>query len=264
MTIPVYQVDSFSSEPFGGNPAGVCLLPAKRDEGWMRQVAREWGLPAVAFVQPADGEVFDLRWFTTKAELELCGHGTLAAAHVLWQTGRLAAAATARFRTRGGALGATRADGWIELDFPAAPVEEAPAPPDLLEGLALTPRYVGRSRFDYLLELKDEDAVRTLQPDLARIRGVATRGVIVTARSSGSEYDFVSRFFAPAVGIDEDSVTGSAHCALVRFWSERLGKTAFQARQLSPRGGVLKVRLDGERALLAGQAVTVLRGELLA
>lgn len=261
MRVPFQQVDSFTSEPFGGNPAGVCVLSAERDAAWMQNVAREMNLAATAFVRP-EGDGFRLRWFTTTVELDLCGHATLAAAHVLWETGRLAASAAAPFQTHSGLLTARRAEDWIEMDFPATSVAEAPAPDALLQALAVSPRYVGRSRFDYLVELDGEAAVRALRPDLAKLRAVETRGVIVTARSDRPGDDFVSRFFAPAVGIDEDPVTGSAHCALAPYWSERLGKTAFRARQVSSRGGVLKVQLNEDRVLIAGQAVTVLSGEL--
>jgi PhzF family phenazine biosynthesis protein len=263
MSIAIYQVDSFTAEPFAGNPAGVCLLQGEREADWMKAVAREMNLAETAFLH-SEQDGFGLRWFTPTLEVDLCGHATLAAAHVLWETGQLDPAATARFHTRSGVLTAQRSGAWIELDFPATPVEPAPMPEALQAALAVRPRYLGRSRFDYLVELDGEGAVRSLQPDLRELRGLESRGVIVTARSDRPEDDFVSRFFAPAAGIDEDPVTGSAHCALAPFWAERLGKSSFRARQLSARGGFLRVRLDGERVVLAGQAVTVLRGELLA
>jgi PhzF family phenazine biosynthesis protein len=262
MNVPIVQVDSFTAEPFRGNPAGVCVLEEDREAAWMQDVAREMNLAETAFLRArADG--FSLRWFTPAVEVDLCGHATLAAAHVLWETRRLDAAAVARFHTRSGLLTAKRQGDWIEMDFPATPVEETAPPAGLLEILGVSARYVGRSKFDYLVEAESEAAVRAAQPDFHRLRSVGTRGVIVTAPSERAEDDFVSRFFAPGVGIDEDPVTGSAHCALAPFWNGRLGKTDFRARQVSSRGGVLKVRLQGDRVLIGGQAVTVIRGELL-
>lgn len=263
MPLDITQVDAFTSEPFAGNPAAVCVLPAARDATWMQHVAREMNLAETAFLERRD-DGFGLRWFTPTVEVDLCGHATLASAHVLWETGRLAPTETARFHTRSGLLTAARRGDWIELDFPLMPQESADAPASLIEGLGTTPRYVGKNRFDYLVELDDEDAVRNLQPDFGRLRRVPARGVIVTSRSSTPLYDFVSRFFAPASGIDEDPVTGSAHCCLGHFWSERLKKDTFLARQVSARGGVVKVQLEGDRVRLSGQAVTVLRGQLLA
>ena len=263
MTLPIVQVDAFTSEPFLGNPAAVCVLPEDRDASWMQKVAREMNLSETAFLRERpDG--FGLRWFTPAVEVDLCGHATLASAHVLWETGRLAPPEMARFHTRSGLLTAVRRGDWIELDFPSTPNEPAEAPPGLVEALGATPRYVGRNRFDYLVELEGEDAVRNLRPDFTRLAAVAARGIIVTSRSATPDRDFVSRFFAPAVGVNEDPVTGSAHCALTPFWSQRLKKDKLVAHQISQRGGVLKVQLDGARVHLGGQAVTVLRGELLA
>lgn len=263
MARPIVQVDAFTSEPFAGNPAAVCVLPSAADPVWMQKVAREMNLAETAFLCPrADG--FDLRWFTPTLEVDLCGHATLASAHVLWETGQLAATETARFHTRSGILTAVRRGEWIELDFPATPDEPVEAPPGLAEGLGVPIRYVGKSRFDYLVELESEEAVRTLQPDFGRLKTISARGVIATSRSATPDTDFVSRFFAPGSGIDEDPVTGSSHCCLAPFWSRRLGKNSFVARQISARGGLLKVELRGDRVGLAGQAVTVLRGDLLA
>lgn len=263
MAVPMTLVDAFASEPFRGNPCVVCLLPAARDPEWMQLVARETRAPATAFVH-RDGAVFGLRWFTTAAELELCGHGTLASAHVLWESGALAREVAARFETSGGPLTAVRRGDWIELDFPATPASPAAAPPALVEALGVAPTFVGRSRFDYLVEVAEEPIVRALAPDLPLLSTVATRGVIVTSRAAADGADFVSRFFAPRLGIDEDSVTGSAHCCLAPHWSRRLNKRSLIGRQLSARGGVVKVSLDGDRVALAGRAVTVARGELLA
>jgi len=257
----IFHVDAFASSVFGGNPAAVCFLDHPYDAEWMQNMARELNLPATAFVR--ENGAPELRWFAPRAELELCGHGTLAAAHVLWDTGRLRRDQTAQFETRNGRLSAAQRDGWIEMDFPASPDEAAPAPPGLAEALGATPNYVGRSKFDYVVELEDEETVRVLNPDFHCLRSIRTRGVIVTSRATSGDADFVSRFFAPSVGIDEDQVTGSAHCCLTPFWSRRLGTARLVARQLSVRGGVLKVTLEGDRVRLAGQAVTVMRGELL-
>ncbi len=194
--------------------------------------------------------------------MDLCGHATLASAHVLWEAGHLQPGEQARFHTRSGLLLAERHGDWIEMDFPATAAEATPAPPQLAEALGVTPRYVGRNKFDYLLEVSSEETLRAIRPDFARMHGLGVRGVIVTTRSSSPEYDFVSRFFAPGAGVDEDPVTGSAHCCLGPFWSARLGKNEFTAYQASARGGVLRVRVSGDRVYLGGQAVTVLRGEL--
>jgi predicted PhzF superfamily epimerase YddE/YHI9 len=263
MKVPIVQVDAFTNRPFAGNSAAVCVLDAAASAEWMRLVAREMNLSETAFVVPrGNGGGFDLRWFTPAVEVDLCGHATLASAHVLWETGRLDPSAAARFETRSGLLTAVRRGDWIELDFPATPADPTTAPPGLEQGLRLKPAYVGRSRFDYLVEVADEDAVRTLQPDFIRLRDIEARGIIVTSRSSADGSDFVSRYFAPAFGIDEDPVTGSTHCCLGPYWASILGKTTLVARQISNRGGVLKVTVDGDRVKIAGQAVTVLRGEL--
>jgi PhzF family phenazine biosynthesis protein len=264
MPIPIVYVDAFTSEPFGGNPAAVCVLDEPRDAVWMQHVAREMNLAETAFLdRTIDG--FNLRWFTPTVEVDLCGHATLASAHVLWETGEIGAIEPIRFHTRSGILTAVRREDWIELDFPVTPEQPVEAPSDLIEALGLVmPRYVGKSRFDYLVELDSEEAVRELRPDFRRLGTIPTRGVIVTSRSSTAGSDFVSRFFAPASGIDEDPVTGSAHSCLAYFWSRRLHKDQFIARQLSERGGFLKLQLDGNRVRLSGQAVTIVRGELLA
>jgi len=263
MPIAITQVDAFTSRPFSGNPAAVCVLPERGDDAWMQNVAQEMNLAETAFLHPRpDG--WGLRWFTPAVEVDLCGHATLASAHVLWEMGRLRPDETARFHTRSGVLTAVRRGDWIELDFPATPDEPAEAPDGLAESLGVTPRYVGRSRFDYIVEVEGEDVVQNLQPDFGLMRKVGGRGVIVTSLSATPEWDFVSRFFAPASGIDEDPVTGSAHCCLAPFWSRRLNKTSFRARQISARGGELQVELAGDRVRLGGQAVTVLRAELLA
>lgn len=258
----IIQVDAFTDQPFRGNPAAVCVLDAAREERWMQDVAREMNLAETAFLhREADG--FRLRWFTPTLEVDLCGHATLASAHVLWEDGILAPEETARFYTRGGVLNATRKpDGWIELDFPSMPPRAIVHPPALVRALGVRPVYVGQSRFDYLVEVDDAEQVRRLTPDLALLKALPVRGVIVTA-AAPERYDFVSRFFAPQSGIDEDPVTGSAHCCLGPYWQERLDRSSFHAYQASARGGVVRVQVRGDRVLLGGQAITVLRGELL-
>ena len=228
----------------------------------MRSVAAEMNLAETAFLVRRD-DAFELRWFTPAIEVDLCGHATLASAHVLWQDGHLAPDAEARFDTRSGRLTARRAGEWIEMDFPAEPPDAEPAPPGLVAALGVTARWTGhRARLDYrLIEVADEDAVRHAAPDL-RALARAARGVIVTARASSGAADFVSRFFAPAMGVDEDPVTGSAHCVLAPYWAGRLGTRELTAFQASARGGVVRVRAAGDRVVLGGQAVTVLRGEL--
>lgn len=263
MPFPLYQVDAFTAEPFSGNPAAVCLLPAGAnvDETWMQAVAAEMNLSETAFVVPRD-DGFSLRWFTPVTEVDLCGHATLAAAHALWEHCSLGPEEEARFHTASGLLTATAANGWITLDFPALPCEVAEAPASLLGALGVAAEATGRSRFDWLIEVASEAAVRGATPDFARLSDMEARGVIVTARSHAADVDFVSRFFAPAEGINEDPVTGSAHCVLGPYWSDKLGKTCLIAHQVSSRGGVLKVEVRGDRIALSGQAITVFEGIL--
>jgi PhzF family phenazine biosynthesis protein len=262
MAQTIYQVDAFTNRAFAGNPAAVCLLTAPAPEAWMRDVAREMNLSETAFLAPKE-DGFNLRWFTPAVEVELCGHATLASAHILWETGTIGRDEQARFHTLSGLLTAERKGEWIDLDFPAKPEEPVTPWSELASGLGLAPRYVGKSHFDYLVEADSEQTVRRLAPDFTLLKRAQARGVIVTARAEGGEFDFVSRFFAPAVGVDEDPVTGSAHCVLGPFWAKRLGKSEFLAYQASARGGVVKVRLVGNRVKLGGQAVTVMRGELV-
>ena len=258
----LFQIDAFTDAPFGGNPAAVCMLDGtKVDDKWMQSVAAEMNLSETAFVERRDGD-WSLRWFTPTVEIALCGHATLATAHAMLEEGILSPGGTARFHTKSGLLSATHSGDLIELDFPAT-IAEPSAPPDgLIEALTMHPIHVARTEFDYLVELPSEDDVRSLAPDFAMLRRIPVRGVIVTSRGTTRGFDFVSRFFAPASGLDEDPVTGSAHCALAPYWAPRLGKQRFTAYQASPRGGVLRVTLAGDRVLLAGRAVTVLRGEL--
>lgn len=262
--LEIFQVDSFTGRAFAGNPAAVCLCPSPRDPEWMQSVAREMNLSETAFVVPR-GDGHDLRWFTPAIEVELCGHATLATAHVLWECGRLAPGEIARFHTRSGLLTAERRDeDWIEMDFPARRFEPVPAPPAAFAAaFGCEPRFVGRYRADYLVEVESEAMVRAATPDVELIRRIPARAAILTARATTAPYDFVSRYFAPGSGIAEDPVTGAAHCALAPFWGERLGKDEMSAYQASARGGNVRVRLAGDRVKLLGQAVTVLRGRLV-
>lgn len=264
MDLTIYQVDAFTDKPFAGNPAAVCILPQARDERWMQDVAREMNLSETAFLLRED-DGFRLRWFTPAVEVDLCGHATLASAHILWQEGHLAQDQQARFHTRSGLLTADRgADGWIEMDFPAQPPAPVEAPPPLLAALGIGEhvRFVGKNIFDYLIEVETEEVVCGLQPDMAMLAQAPTRGVMVTSRASSPGFDFVSRFFAPRVGVNEDPVTGSAHCCLAPYWSKQLGKDEMRAYQASLRGGVVRMRVVNERVKLAGQAVSILRGDL--
>lgn len=264
MGLAITQVDSFTDTPFRGNPAAVCLLPKPQPDSWMQLVAREMNLSETAFlVRRPDGS-FDLRWFTPTVEVDLCGHATLASAHVLWEEGHLPFDQPARFHTRSGILEAVKNNSWIEMNFPANPPNPIDWVPALEAALGVAARYTGQSRFDFLLELASEDEVRSVQPDFTALRSAPARGVIITSRASLPGYDFVSRFFAPAAGIDEDPVTGSAHCSLAPFWSERLGRDQLTGFQASARGGCVRTKCLAERVLLCGQAVTVLRAALIA
>lgn len=274
MKQPVIQVDAFTNQRFAGNPAAVCVLSEKLSDETMQSIAKEMSLPETAFLLPeVDG--FRLRWFAPESEVDLCGHATLASAHVLWEQAILAEGEVARFFTRSGMLTAVQADdGWISLDFPAEPAE--PVDCDRLDGsveVAVVERlakllenspmsWVGRNRMDYLVELQSEEAVRALNPDMGLLKSIPTRGLIITARAQADNVDFVSRFFAPRLGVDEDPVTGSAHCCLAPYWSGKLGKTAMVGHQVSGRGGVVRVDLCDDRVILSGQAVTVMHGEL--
>jgi PhzF family phenazine biosynthesis protein len=264
MGIRIVQVDAFTNRPFAGNPAAVCVLSEPRPEQWMRDVAREMNLSETAFLSPQDGG-YNLRWLTPAIEVDLCGHATVASAHVLWEDGHLPEGRQARFHTRSGLLTADRSGDWIELDFPAKLAAPAEPPAELLPALGVEhANYVGRNAFDYLVEVDSEATLRGLSPDHSALRKMPVRGVIVTAKASTPGFDFMSRFFAPGSGIDEDPVTGSSHTALGPYWAERLGKSEFTAFQASERGGVLRVRVAGDRVKLGGQAVTVMTGELLA
>jgi predicted PhzF superfamily epimerase YddE/YHI9 len=258
--VPLFHVDAFASAPFEGNPAAVCMLDREADEPWMQRVAAEMNLSETAFVRPLD-DGYELRWFTPTTEAELCGHATLASAHVLWETGGLDPASPARFHTRfRGGLGAERAGDEIELDFPSDPPSPAALPDGMATALGSQPRNTARARVGFLAEVGGEDEVRALRPDFGGL--AAFESVVVTSAAQGEAHDFVSRYFAPGYGIDEDPVTGSAHCALAPYWAERLGRGELVGYQASARGGRVAVRVDRDRVRLRGRAVTVARGEL--
>lgn len=259
----LFQVDAFTRQPFAGNPAAVCLLEQPASEAWMQQVAAEMNLAETAFVQETGIGRFHLRWFTPTVEVELCGHATLATSHVLWQSGRVPAEHPCVYDTLSGQLTATRQGELIELDFPAAPTQAQQPPSELSEGLGVTPVFSGLSTWDWLVELESAAAVRGIRPDFEQLHALGVRGVIVTAADESAQFDFVSRFFAPGAGIDEDPVTGSAHCALGPYWQGKTGKREFSAFQASSRGGHLQLVVKGDRVLLRGQAVTVFNGQLV-
>jgi len=267
MGVPLFLVDAFAERPFSGNPAAVCLLPAWRDERWLQDVAAEMKQSETAFLVP-NTQGFDLRWFSPTVEVDLCGHATLASAHALLEQGRAKPDEPILFSTKSGVLKAVGRRGEVELDFPLTPQEPADPPTDMLPALfssgreGASAKYVGKSKFDYLVEVESDAVLRALSPDFKRLGAAPVRGIIVTSRSADPRFDFVSRFFAPATGIDEDPATGSSHCCLGDYWRKRLGKSEFTAYQASPRGGVIKVRVTPDRAFLGGKAVTVARGEL--
>ena len=263
MGLKIYQVDAFTQEPFRGNPAAVCLLTEPRDASWMQNLAREMNLSETAFVEPI-ADQFNLRWFTPTIEVDLCGHATLASAHVLWESEYLTPDQPAKFLTKSGTLTATKNQNWIELNFPAQPATKQAPPDGLADALKTSWTFVGYNGTDYIVEVDGEQTVRELKPDMDKLAAIKARGVMVTSRANGEEFDFVSRFFGPAVGIPEDPVTGSAHCCLAPYWSAQLGKNELVGYQASERGGVVKTRLENDRIILGGQAVSIFHGELLA
>ena len=268
MGIAIYQVDAFTDKPFSGNPAAVCVMTEPADEQWMQNVAAEMNLSETAFVHDED-DGFHLRWFTPEVEVDLCGHATLATSHILWETGILSPDKEARYHTKSGLLTARLNAPYIEMDFPSKPVltdrkksgDDELIESTMIKGLGITPQFIGKNEFDYLIEVDSEEEVRSLKPDFGILRNLSARGIIVTS-SADAEFDFISRFFAPGSGIDEDPVTGSAHCCLGPYWQEKLHKNEFRAYQASSRGGAVGVRVEGERVILSGKAVTVLKGEL--
>jgi PhzF family phenazine biosynthesis protein len=262
MSTELHLVDAFTGAPFRGNTAAVCILDGPADPAWMQQVAGEMNQSETAFLDPGEGG-WNLRWFTPEREVDLCGHATLAAAFVLWTTAREKAGSAIAFETRSGTLTGTMNGDWITLDFPAEPVTSAAAVPGLDRALGVSPLFVGRNRFDVLAELPSAADLCTLEPDMAALAAIPTRGIIITAVSDLPHFDFVSRFFAPAIGVPEDPVTGSAHCCLGPYWRKKLHRDEFVAFQASDRGGVIRVKVRDHRVIIGGKAVTVFRGELL-
>ena len=263
MSIPIYQVDAFTQQHFAGNPAAVCLLIHEKQASWMQSVAAEMNLSETAFVHPHNGG-YKLRWFTPVAEVNLCGHATLASAHVLWESGKVETQQPIEFYTNSGILTTQNCGGYIEMNFPSETAEKCVEPKALTEAIGVSSVEVLKCQSDYLVVLENESAVKNLQPNFVALKEIAVRGVIVTARSDNDKDDFVSRFFAPRIGIDEDHVTGSVHCVLAPYWADKLGKQHMKARQLSQRGGVLDLSLQKDRVLIRGEACTVLKGELYA
>lgn len=262
MGTPLFIVDAFAARPYAGNQAAVCLLEEPAEEAWMQEFAAEMNFSETAYVVPS-GDAFQLRWFTPTVEVELCGHATLASAHVLWDTGRLSPDQEVRFDTiHSGRLVCSRNGDWIEMDFPADPPTACDPPDSLAEALGAKPVAFAKGRYDFVVELESESEVRALAPDFRELATLPVRGVIATAPGEG-DYDFVSRFFGPGSGIDEDPATGSAHCVLAPYWSDRLGKDAMNGFQASERGGTVRVQLDGDRVILSGQAWTTVAGEAM-
>jgi PhzF family phenazine biosynthesis protein len=261
MSVSIACVDAFTDRAFAGNPAAVCLLDGPREAAWMQQMAAEMNLAETAFVLRESGG-FGLRWFTPAVEVDLCGHATLATAHVLWSDGIVAAGDAIEFRTRSGRLGASQRDGLIELDFPSEAAAEVATPAGLAAALGTDILWAGRNRMDVIVEVAGERELRGLTPDLAAIGKLEARGLIVTCKGDGTAYDFLSRFFAPQSGINEDPVTGSAHCCLAPFWAARLKRTSLVGFQASSRGGEVRVTVNGPRVILGGRAVTVYSGTL--
>lgn len=261
---PMYVVDAFTSEPFRGNPAAVCLCEKPEDERWMQQVAAEMNLPETAFLVPIE-EGYDLRWFTPETEVDLGGHATLAAAFMLWHTGRIRFDQTARFVTKSGVITVAydAIEGWMTMDYPEETPRPVNAPEALIQGLGLIPRYTAKNRQDYVVEVDSEQTVRSLRPDQQQLAAAGGRGIIVTAKAAaGAPYDYVARVFFPNAGILEDPVTGLAHCALAPHWARRLRKQELTGYQASKRGGIVKVAVNGSRVLLAGQARMILQATL--
>lgn len=257
----IRQIDAFTKVPFSGNPAGVCILDEPADETWMQAVAAEMNVAETAFLWPLDSG-FSLRWFTPTTEVDLCGHATLASAFAIWESGLLSTAESPVFSTRSGELRASWIDNRIVLDFPIEGPEDSIDPAPISKAINAPVGEASRNRFDFLAEVASETEVRGVVPDLRAIAGLGCRGLIVTAPSDNPEFDFVSRFFAPVVGIDEDPVTGSAHCFLGPWWGQKLGKTEMVGYQASDRGGIVGVEIHGDRVYLKGNAVTVFYGQL--
>lgn len=269
MSLPFFQVDAFSSKPFGGNPAAVVLLDRERSDDWLQSVAMENNLSETAYVLPMKDGLFSLRWFTPSIEVDLCGHATLAAAHALWESETVTGDQAITFQTRSGRLSVRKNNNQIQMNFPVTPLTPTEPPDGLLSsfqaaGQPLNATAVLMSAYDYIIVVKDEASVRSLTVDFRQLANIQVRGVAVTAGADlASAYDFVSRFFAPAAGVDEDPVTGSAHCALIDYWSRELNSNKLTGYQASARGGIVKIEKQEDRAILTGDAVTVIRGTLL-
>ena len=256
----IFHVDSFTSRPFGGNPAGVCILTHPKVDSWMLNIASEMNLPETSFIMRS-AKGYNLRWFTPKTEVDLCGHGTLASAHIIWQEGLAREDEAIFFNTRSGNVTCRRQEHSIILDFPLLPEHQIDPPAGLARSLGISPVNAWASAWDIIVEAESEEAVKQITPDYNLMLDLPMRGVIVTSRADSQEFDFVSRFFAPKIGINEDPVTGSAHCCLASYWSKRLVKNDLVARQVSRRGGVVGMHIEGERVHLIGEAVTVMKGE---
>jgi len=257
----IFIVDAFTNRPYRGNPAAVCLLDTIRPDEWMQQVANEMNCSETAFLYK-EPQGYRLRWFTPQAEVDLCGHATLASAHILWEE-KICTETEISFLTKSGPIAARKERDWIHMDFPLEIASECPPPRELIEGLGVPFAYVGKSRLDYLVEVENEEVVRNLKPDLHRLKNVDTNGIIVTSKSGNPEYDFVSRCFCPAIGIDEDPVTGAAHCCLGPYWMRKLNRRHLKAVQLSARQGTLRLSVGQERITISGQAVTTMKGVLV-
>lgn len=262
--IPIYTVDAFASKPFEGNPAAVCILEDIIPDSLMQKIAFEMNLAETAFVlKEEDSDSYSLRWMTPVSEVDLCGHATLASSHIMWQKGICSTDEPIRFNTRSGELIADYYKGEIGLNFPAIPEKEINYPKELIDAIGgITPKYVGMTKWNYIVEVESEDAVRNLKPDFNVMLALPGWGTIITAKADMQGYDFVSRFFAPEKGIQEDPVTGSAHCALGPYWQRRLGKDSFTAYQASERGGTVGVKVSDDRVMLTGHAVTVIEGDI--
>ncbi|RPI17950.1 MAG: PhzF family phenazine biosynthesis protein [Ignavibacteriae bacterium] len=261
MKLPIYTVDAFTSKPFKGNPAAVCILENEIEEQLMKNIAFELNLSETAFVRKT-GDTYSLRWFTPAMEVDLCGHATLASSHILWETERQDKNKEIIFNTRSGELKASRKENIIQLDFPLIEQKEIAVPPELEKALGAKPNYCGMTEWNYVIEFENEDMIKNMQPDFELLQSLPAWGTIVTAKGSSDGYDFVSRFFAPEKGVKEDPVTGSAHCALGPYWMKRLGKNTFKAYQASARGGEVGVKVENGRVYLTGNAVTVIEGEI--
>ena len=267
MELKIVQVDAFTDKPFAGNPAAVCVTEGPLDDDLMSAIAQEMNLSETAFLYPIEGG-YSLRWFTPTVEVDLCGHATLASAHVLWSEDHLSEGEPAKFKTKSGWLTARKQNDWIEMDFPSRPVKQVShVLPQLVKSLCCggNIRAVSKNDVNYLVEVQSETALAGLEPDFAEMKKLPVHGVIATAPADSDRCDFVSRYFAPAVGINEDPVTGSAHASLAPYWQERLNKSNMQAKQISKRGGVVRVCIEvdnPDRVTISGQAVTTLRGDL--